>query len=130
MMKLPITRTPIQTRYSDTDAMGHFSSGSYITFMEIGRLDFFRKLVEQTGTAPSTVVANITVDILHESRYGEKLEVVTWCARVGTKSLKICNDIHADGRLVAKGSTVNVGFDAVARRSAPLPAGWEVSEAP
>ena len=129
-MKLPVTRTPIQTRYSDTDAMGHFSSGSYITFMEIGRLDFFRKLVEQTGTSPSTVVANITVDILHESRYGEALEVVTWCARVGNKSLKICNDIHANGRLVAKGSTVNVGFDPVTRRSAPLPGGWEASDAP
>jgi acyl-CoA thioesterase FadM len=58
------------------------------------------------------------------------LEVVTWCARVGNKSLKICNDIHANGRLVAKGSTVNVGFDPVTRRSAPLPGGWVASDAP
>ena len=94
MMKLPVTRTPIQTRYSDTDAMGHFSSGSYITFMEIGRLDFFRKLVEQTGTSPSTVVANITVDILHESRYGEQLEVGEFVTVKITGSDE--HDLHAE----------------------------------
>lgn len=129
-MKLPVTRTHIQARYSDTDAMGHFSSGSYITFMEVGRLDFFRQVMELTGTDPSTVIANITVDILHESHYGEALEVVSWCSRIGIKSLTIRNDIYANGRRVAKGSATNVGFDPVTRRSAPLPEGWEVSDAP
>jgi acyl-CoA thioester hydrolase len=127
-MKLPVTRTRIQARYSDTDAMGHFSSGSYITFMEVGRLDFFQKLVELTGCDPCTVVANITVDILSECHYGDELEVTSWCSRIGHKSLTICNEIYANGRLVAKGSATNVGFDPVARRSAPLPGGWEVSE--
>ncbi|HEY6131764.1 MAG TPA: thioesterase family protein [Halioglobus sp.] len=129
-MKLPVTRTPIQARYSDTDAMGHFSSGSYITFMEVGRLDFFRKIVEQTGADPCTVVANITIDILQESHYGEELEVTSWCSRIGTRSLTVCNEIYANGRLVAKGSAINVGFDAITRRSSPLPQGWEVSEVP
>ena len=49
-MKLPITRTQIQARYSDTDAMGHFSSGAYVTFLEVGRLDFFEALARQTGS--------------------------------------------------------------------------------
>ena len=129
-MKLPVTRTRIQARYSDTDAMGHFSSGSYITFMEVGRLDFFRILVEQTGCDPCTVVANITIDILNESHYGEELEVTSWCSRIGAKSLTICNEIYANGRLVAKGSATNVGFDPVTRRSAPLPGNWEESEVP
>jgi acyl-CoA thioester hydrolase len=129
-MKLPVTRTRIQARYSDTDAMGHFSSGSYITFMEIGRLDFFRKLVEQCGSDLSTVIANITVDILHESHYGDELEVASWCSRVGNKSLTIRNEIFANGRLVAKGSATNVGFDPVTRRSALLPQGWEASDVP
>jgi acyl-CoA thioester hydrolase len=127
-MKLPVTRTPIQTRYSDTDAMGHFSSGSYVTFMEVGRLDFFQKVIELTGCDPCTVVANITIDIVSESHYGEALEVTSRCSRVGKKSLTICSEIYANGRLVAKGSATNVGFDPVSRRSAPLPEGWEVSE--
>lgn len=127
-MKLPVTRTKVQTRYSDTDAMGHMSSGSYVTFMEVGRLDFFNRLMEQTGYEQPSVVANINVDIVSECRYGETIEVVSWCPHVGTKSMKICNSIFANGRLVAKGSVTTVGFDLLTRKSAALPSDWEVSD--
>jgi acyl-CoA thioester hydrolase len=129
-MKLPTTRTRIQARYSDTDAMGHFSSGSYITFMEVGRLDFFEQVMKQTGNEPNTVVANITIDILRESHYGTALEVTSWCSRIGNKSMTISSEITANGSIVAKGSVTSVGFDVVTRRSAPLPAGWEISDPP
>ena len=128
--KLPTTRTKIQARYSDTDAMGHFSSGSYVTFMEVGRLDFFEAVAEQTGGTPSTVVANITVDILRECRYGDALEVVSWCSRIGNKSLTISSELYANGQLVAKGSVTNVGFDMQTRTSAPLPGSWKLSQNP
>ena len=127
-MKLPVTRTTIQARYSDTDAMGHMSSGSYVTFMEVGRLDFFNTINELTGVDQPAVVANINVDIISECLYGEKIEVTSWCARLGTKSITICNEVFADGRLVAKGSVVNVGFNTETRKSAALPSDWEVSD--
>ena len=129
-MKLPTTRTRIQARFSDTDAMGHFSSGSYITFMEVGRLDFFEQVVNQTGNEPSTVVTNMTIDIQRESHYGDALEVISWCSRIGTKSMTISAQITANGIVVAKGSCTSVGFDKDTRRSAPLPTGWEISDAP
>jgi len=129
-MKLPTTRTRIQARYSDTDAMGHFSSATYFTFMEVGRLDFFGKLVEQTGCDPSTVIAHMSIDILRESRYGDDMEVLTWCSRVGAKSLTINAEIHANGQLVATGHVVSVGFDATSRQSTALPKGWQVSDGP
>ena len=128
-MKLPSTRTPVQARFSDTDAMGHFSAGTYITFMEVGRLDFFHTLFKHSGDTLHTVVANITVDILRESHYGDVIEVASWCTRVGQKSLTISSEVYANGQLVAKGSVTNVGFDPVTRRSAALPEGWEISDA-
>ena len=127
-MKLPVTRTKIQTRYSDTDALGHISSGSYVTFMEVGRLDFYGRVFDAIGRKFETVVANIHLDYLHECRYGEDIEVVSWCSHVGSKSLKICSDIYASGKLVAKGSTVNVMFNSMTRKSELLPEGWEVSD--
>jgi acyl-CoA thioester hydrolase len=93
----------------------------------VGRLDFFEAVVEQTGGTPSTVVANITIDILHECRYGDALEVVSWCSRIGNKSLTISSELYANGRLVAKGSVTNVGFDMQTRKSAPLPESWKLS---
>jgi acyl-CoA thioesterase FadM len=93
---LPTTRTKIQARYSDTDAMGHFSSGSYIT-----------------------------VDILRECRYGDLLEVVSWCSTIGHKSLTISSELYANGQLVAKGAVTNVGVDVLTRKSAPLLESWK-----
>lgn len=127
-MKLPVTRTAIQTRYSDTDAMGHISSGSYITFMEVGRLDFFKQLPDNAGFEMATVVANITLDYIHECRYAEAIEVLSWCSRVGKKSLTIINEIYANRRLVAKGSVAIVGFDTITRKSVLLPTDWEASD--
>ncbi|WP_101756703.1 thioesterase family protein [Oceanicoccus sp. KOV_DT_Chl] len=126
-MQLPVTRTPVQARYSDTDAMGHMSSGSYVTFMEVGRLDFFQQIHAQTGHSQASVVANINVDIISECRYGENIEVLSWCSRVGNKSLTVCNEIFANGRLVAKGSVVNVGFDTETRQSTAIPQNWKAS---
>jgi acyl-CoA thioester hydrolase len=129
-MKLPVNRTKVQTRYSDTDAMGHISSGSYVSFLEVGRLAFFDQM-EQLATMPSSmVVANITVDYVQECHYGDDIEVVTWCTRVGTKSLTLCSEVYANGTLRAKGSVTSVGFEAQTRKSAVLPEGWQVSDYP
>jgi acyl-CoA thioester hydrolase len=127
-MKLPVTRTKVQVRYSDTDALGHISSGSYITFMQVGRLDFFKEITQQTGYVKPLVVANINIDYFHECRYGDDIEVVTWCARVGNKSLNICSEIFANGELVAKGSSAHVGFNSETRKSEQLPKEWESSD--
>lgn len=127
-MQLPVTRTSIQTRYSDTDAMGHISSGSYITYMEVGRLEFFKQLLQLTGHDLISVQANITIDYIREARFGEDIEVISWCSKVGSKSLTILQDIYADGQLAAKGSATNVAFNSDTRKSEPLPAGWQPSD--
>lgn len=127
-MKLPVTQTRIQTRYSDTDAMGHISSGSYVTFMQVGRLDFFNALEELVGSQLQLVVANIAIDYFRECFYGDDIEVISWCSEKGNKSLKVSNNILANGKLVAKGSAVNVGFDMKTRQSAALPEEWVISD--
>lgn len=129
-MKLPVNRTKVQTRYSDTDAMGHISSGSYVTFLEVGRLAFFHEVERLTDVPSAMVVANVTVDYLRECHYGDDIEVVTWASRVGAKSITLTSEILANGILRAKGSVTSVGFDAKTRTSAPLPESWEISDYP
>lgn len=127
-MKLPVTRTKIQTRYSDTDAMGHITNGMYVTYMEVGRLDFYHEIERQTGILLPSVVANLQLDYLKECFYGDDLEVVTWCSRVGNKSITIAAEIFANGALSAKGTVVSVAFDRKTRKATQLPEGWEVSD--
>lgn len=107
-MKLPVTRTGIQARYSDTDAMGHISNESFVTYMAVGRVEYLSDLARQTGNDNPSVVANLTIDFLREVRYGDAIEVVTWCARVGNTSLKIANELYSDGRLAARGEATSV----------------------
>lgn len=129
-MKLPIIKTRIQTRYSDTDGLGHISNEAYISFMQVGRLEFLAEVTRQTGVEQASVVANLNIDYFRECFYGDEIDVSSWCSRVGTKSFTICHQIYANGVLVAKGCATNVGFDPETRRSQPLPKGWEPSDAP
>lgn len=127
-MKLPVIKTSIQVRYSDTDALGHISNESYITFMQVGRLAFYDEIERLTGHLQASVVANINIDFLRECFYGDTIEVVTWCPHVGNKSLKVSNEVYANGVLVARGSATNVGFNPETRKSEALPGHWEASD--
>ena len=49
---LPSVENDIQVRFSDTDAMGHISSGSYAAFAEVGRAAFFKALPEPREEIP------------------------------------------------------------------------------
>lgn len=126
-MKLPITRTKVQVRFSDTDAMGHISSGSYIQYMEVGRIDFFHELAKNSSV-PHNAVININIDYISEILFGEEITVVSWCSRVGNKSMTISNEVYAGERLSLKGSVTVVGFDLDTRQSCSLPKDWEQSE--
>lgn len=128
-MKLPVTHTTVQVRFSDTDAVGHISSGSYITYMEVGRTDFLYELGKHSDM-PMSVVVNINIDFVSETLFGEQLTVTTWCAKLGKKSMTLCNEIRTDDRLVSKGTVTIVGFDTQTRTSVPFPAHWEPSDYP
>ena len=127
-MKLPVVKTRVQIRYSDTDAMGHISNEAYVYFMSLGRQDFFEEIHRQTGILLISVVATLKLDYLNECFYGDDVEVVTHCPRVGSKSLDVHNEIYANGRLVAKGYVTNVRFSRETRKSEALPEDWEASE--
>ena len=127
-MKLPVITTPIQVRYSDTDGMGHLSNEIYVTYMAVGRVTFFEEVEKLTGILLPSVVVNVNLDYLKECFYGDKVEVVTYCNRIGNKSITTCNEIYASGNLVARGSATNVGFNPETRETEAIPADWEPSD--
>jgi acyl-CoA thioester hydrolase len=128
-MKLPVTTSSVQVRFSDTDAMGHISSGAYINYMEVGRADFFYAVNDLCdGDVPYNAVVNINLDYLGEVIFGADVSVVTWCSKIGTKSMTISHEIIADGRVASRGHVTVVGFDLDTRKGCALPADWAVSE--
>lgn len=123
----PVTRTKIQSRFFDTDLLGHISTTSYIQYMELGRLDLLRTVAAQISDLPMSVVANLNVDFIGEIMLDEAISVVTWVSHIGSKSMVVNNEIFAGERLAAKGTVTMVGFDTTTRKATTLPSHWRAS---
>jgi acyl-CoA thioester hydrolase len=128
-MKLPYVKTTIQIRFTDLDIMGHVSNSVYMQYFDMGRVDFFIK-IREAGHCPSSVVASIHIDMLHEINLLDKVHIETWCSRIGTKSMQVEQHIFANGICATKASLVLVGFDRETRKTLAFPADWEISDHP
>ena len=84
--------------------MGHMNNAVYSTFLEEARIDV-------VGDLADFILARVEIDFRAELRAGEELEVRTRCSRIGTKSLDLEHEIHANGRLAAQAKSVLVGYD-------------------
>ena len=123
----PVTHTKIQSRFFDTDMLGHISTTSYVQYMELGRLDLLRHVAETISEMPMSVVANLNLDFIGEIMLDEPVSVVTWVSHIGSKSMVVNNDIFAGERLAAKGAATMVGFDTTTRKAITLPSHWRAS---
>ncbi|HEY7602920.1 MAG TPA: thioesterase family protein [Gaiellaceae bacterium] len=102
-----------RVRFRDCDAMGHVNNAVYSTFLEEAR-------IEVLGGLTDFILARVEIDFRAELRAGEEIEVRTRCSRIGTKSIELAHEIHADGRLAAEGKSVLVGYDYERGQSVPL----------
>jgi len=93
--------------------MGHVNNAVYSTFLEEAR-------IEVVGGLADFILARVEIDFRSELRAGEEIEVRTRCSRIGTKSLELEHEIHANGRLAAEAKSVLVGYDYQLGQSVPL----------
>jgi acyl-CoA thioester hydrolase len=112
MASFPYVRRE-RVRFRDCDAMGHVNNSVYSTFLEEAR-------IEVLGGLADFILARVEIDFRSELRAGEEIEVRTRCSRIGSKSLELEHEIHADGRLAAEAKSVLVGYDYARGQSLPL----------
>ncbi len=93
-----------RVRFGDCDPMGHVNNATYSTYLEEAR-------IQALGGLSSFILARVEIDFRSELRAGEEIEVRTRCSRIGTKSLDLEHEIHANGRLAAQAKSVLVGYD-------------------
>jgi len=112
MASFPYVRRE-RVRFRDCDAMGHVNNSVYSTFLEEAR-------IEVLGGLADFILARVEIDFRSELRAGEEIEVRTRCSRIGSTSLELEHEIHADGRLAAEAKSVLVGYDYARGQSVPL----------
>ena len=108
--------TPIQLRFSDTDALGHINNGSFVIYAETARLTFFNEIL---NASRSLILARIAVDFRQQIRFGDQVEVLTWIEKVGSASVTVMHQILANREVAGEARAVVVHFDYDAQLSRP-----------
>lgn len=109
-VRATVGETTIRVRYAETDTMGVVYYGHYLTYFEVGRVEFLR----QNGLPMSEVnrkiqmpVAEATVRYVKPARLDDLLRVRCWVGERRRASFLFHYEIrHAEtGELVATGET-------------------------
>lgn len=104
----------VRIRYADTDAMGVVYYGNYLTFFEVGRVEYlraagtdYRSLEEARVTA---AVIDARIRYLAPARFDDLLTICTRVAELGRLRFRFEYQVwrEADRVLVASGHTEHV----------------------
>ena len=114
----------IHPRFRDTDAMGHLNNAVYVTYLEVARQEYWRRLdhVADYGQVPF-ILAHVTIDFRSEALVSEVLVAAIRCEWIGGKSFAFGYQIRerGSGRLVIEASTIQVCYDYARKQSMPMP---------
>jgi acyl-CoA thioester hydrolase len=111
------SQTKLQVRFNDLDMAGHVHNSEYLNYFEIGRIDFFNKVIapEWDWKKRGILVARNEVDYLQATHFYDELFVETSCEDLGKKSItleyKIFKEKDGVKLLCTKGRSILVCYD-------------------
>lgn len=110
--------TTVTVRFSDTDAMGHCNNSRYFSFMEEGRVAYFRHLFPDMNSKDAFnlfpfILGDIQCRFEAPAYCADELIVSLGVTEFGNKSLVMEYDIHnaASNQRIASGRSTLVMFD-------------------
>jgi acyl-CoA thioester hydrolase len=122
------TTIPVTVRFSDTDAMGHCNNARFFSFMEEGRVEYFKQLMGAANIQDAFkvfpfILAEIKCAFRAPVYCNDVIQVGLGITKIGTKSFVIeyaLNDAKS-GNLVATGDSVLVMYDYKTGKSMAIP---------
>jgi acyl-CoA thioester hydrolase len=116
--------TQIEVRFRDLDALGHVNNAVYLTYFEIARLHYWKKLFgNEAFHRHSFVVVRAECNYRSPAQAGEVLQVFARVSEMKRSSFIFEYEIiePQTSRIVADGSTVQACFDPKEKRAKPIP---------
>src|SRR5262245_3295975 len=104
--------------------MGHINNAIYITYLEVARQEYWRKLIGKDDyRRVPFILERVECAFRSEALVSEVLDVAIRCAWIGNKSFSFVYEIReqASQRLVVEATTVQVCYDYAAKKSIPIP---------
>lgn len=123
----------IQVRFADIDKLGHVNNAKYLTYFEIARMQFFedefKNVTDLDWKTKGLILAKIEVEFLVPILIEDKVEIETFCTKIGNKSFDLAYRVfrinNQERLLAAKGSSVLVAFNYVEQKSIPVEESWK-----
>ena len=120
-----IATTQIRVRYKDTDCMKVVYYGNYLTYFEVGRVEYLRQAgltIAQINEKVFMPVAEAAVKYLKPARLDELLEVRCWVGERKRASFRFDYAVFNEaGEHVATGHTLHAVLDVATGRMIALP---------
>lgn len=117
---------PVQLRFNDIDILGHLNNIVYFALYDLAKAQFLRRLKRENidWKKVECVIGNINCSYLKPIFFGEDIEVLTRCIRLGDRSftLQQCLVERPTREVRSICETVMVCFDPATGKSAPMSA--------
>lgn len=118
--------THVRVRYKDTDCMKIVYYGNYLTYFEVGRVEFLRQHGHPISDVDPRIhipVVEATVKYLKPARLDDLLEVRCWISDRRRASFTFSYEVaHAEsGELVVTGETRHACVDPRSRKVIEIP---------
>ncbi len=116
-------RMRIQVRFSDLDALNHVNNSFQAQYYDIGRINYFEKVMNRKLDWSETVVVIVNTDTNFFSPIvqDEEVFVETKLVRFGTRSMVMHQRlVNAQGVVKGTCKTTLAGFDRTTNSSAPI----------
>lgn len=120
---------PIEVRYGDLDPQGHLNNAKYLTYMEQGRISYFKHLGlwnSESFMDLGVILAEIRITFRAPIMFGQPVQVGVRTSRLGNKSLNMEHLLEdaQTGQEFTVGSSVLVAYDYHTKLTIPLPDHW------
>ncbi|MBM4388363.1 MAG: acyl-CoA thioesterase [Deltaproteobacteria bacterium] len=106
--------TEIKVYFRDIDAMGHVNNAAYLSYLEIGRMEYFETLFGKNGFERFPfIIGEIHIKYHSPALLKEILLIEVRTGKIGTKSFELEYRISEkkSGRLVVEAMSKQVMFD-------------------
>ena len=119
----------IEVRYGDLDPQGHVNNAKFFTYMEQGRVFYFKQLKLWEGGSFldfGIILADVQMTFRKAIQFGDPIRVGVRISRIGNKSMTSEYRIEdaRDASEFASGSCVLVAYDYQNKRSISIPEEW------
>jgi acyl-CoA thioester hydrolase len=128
-----IASAKIRVRYQETDCMRVVYYGNYLTYFEVGRVEFLRQQglpISEVDQKVHLPVVEATVRYVRPARLDDLLDVRCWVSERRRASFRFGYDIRNEaGKAVATGATLHACWDPATSKMIAVP-DWLVAITP